>query len=106
MPAQSDGVAAVTPGDTVWRRSPDTAYVDRPDRAVVLDLDHLDRAPYVFEGTAAQIWALVDGTRTELDVVTALAEQYDVPVTTLAGDVRAFLAELDGLGLVLAAGGR
>jgi hypothetical protein len=102
MPASSDGVAAVTPGDTVWRRSTETAYVESPDRTVVLDLDHLDRAPYVFEATAAQIWSHIDGVCSEREIVTALARVYDAPVEALARDVRAFLDQLEGLGLVLA----
>jgi hypothetical protein len=108
MPASSDGVAAVTPGDTddlVWRRSADTAYVESPDRTVVLDLDHLDRAPYVFEATAAQIYGQVDGIRTETEIVAALAERYDAPIEALARDVRAFLDQLERLGLVLSVRG-
>jgi hypothetical protein len=102
MPVPSDGVAAVTPSHTVWRRSGDAAYVESPDRTVVLDLDRLDRAPYVFEGTAAQVWRHVDGHRTEGEIVSALAELYDAPTDTLTGDVRAVLGQLDGLGLVVA----
>ncbi len=105
MSAPSDGVAADTPSGTVWRRSGEAAYVESPDRAVVLDLDHLDRPPYVFEDTAARIWSHVDGVRTEARIVAALAELYDAPVAALGGDVRAFLGQLDGLGLVVAVRG-
>ena len=88
-------------GSTVWRRSTSTAYVESPHRVVVLDLSKLDRAPYVFEGSAAQVWACVDGDRTESEIVTDLAEAYCAPVESLAGDVRGFLAELAELGLIV-----
>jgi hypothetical protein len=89
-------------GATVWRRAPGTAYVETEDRVVVLDLDHLDRRPYVFEGSAAQVWACLDGGRTEVEIVTDLAEAYEVPAETVAGDVRQFVDRLRELGLVVA----
>ena len=92
-------------GSTVWRHATGTAYVESPDRVVVLDLDHLDRAPYVFEGSAAQIWACVDGDRTESEIVTDLAEAFEVPVEVVTDDVRSFIDRLRDLGLVVADGG-
>ena len=90
---------------TVWRRAPGTAYVDTIDRAVILDLDHLDRMPYVFVGSAAQIWACVDGDRTEAEIVADLAEAFEVTEDVVARDVSGFLGELRALGLVVADGG-
>ncbi len=60
--------------------APDTAYVESPERVVVLDLDHLELPPYVFEGSAAQIWACVDGERSETEIVADLAEAFEAPV--------------------------
>jgi len=94
----------VSERSTVWRRAPGTAYVDTSDRAVILDLDHLERMPYVFTGSAAQIWACVDGDRTEDEIVADLAEAFEVPQDVVAQDVSGFLAELRSLGLVVADG--
>jgi hypothetical protein len=91
-------------GRTVWRRAPSAAYVESEDRAVVLDLDHLERPPYVFEGPASQIWACVDGDRTESELVADLAEAFEVPTEQMAGDVREFVDRLRDLGLVVAGG--
>jgi hypothetical protein len=68
---------------------------------VVLDLDHLDRAPYVFEGTAVQVWACVDGRRTESEIVTDLAEAFEAPAEVVTADVRQFVDRLADLGLVV-----
>jgi hypothetical protein len=102
--AESDSGAdgeAGTAG-TVWRRATSTAYVESPERVVVLDLDHLDRSPVVFEGSAAQVWACVDGDRTEAEIVRDLAEAFEVPVEVVATDVRQFVDRLRDLGLVVA----
>ena len=88
----------------VWRHADTTAYVDSAERVVVVDLDHPELPPYVFEGTAAQIWACLDGDRTETDIVTDLAEAYDVSAEVVTPDVRQFVDELRDLGLILAAG--
>ncbi len=68
----------------------------------MVDLDHLDLPPYVFEGSAARIWACVDGERSEAQMVAELAEVYDVAAEVVAPDVRAFVERLRGLGLVVA----
>jgi hypothetical protein len=86
----------------VWRRAPSTAYVESPERVVVVDLDHLDLPPYVFEGSAAQIWACVDGERSEAQIVADLADAYDAAAEVVAPDVRAFVERLRRLGLVVA----
>ncbi|MGA8245484.1 MAG: PqqD family protein, partial [Nocardioides sp.] len=78
-----------------------TAYVESAERVVVLDLDHLDLPPYVFEGTAAQVWACLDGVRTEAEVVADLADAYDVPGEVVTGDVRRFVDRLRDLGLIV-----
>jgi hypothetical protein len=89
-------------GSTVWERATGAAYVESAERVVVLDLDHPELPPYVFEGSGAQIWACVDGDRTEAEIVADLAEGFDVPVEVVAPDVRAFLDQLVDLGLVVA----
>jgi hypothetical protein len=86
---------------TVWRHADTTAYVESPERVVVLDLDHLDIPPYVFEGSAAQVWMCVDGDRTETEIVDDLAEAYDVPVDVVTPDVRDFVDRLRELRLIV-----
>jgi len=96
-------------GRTVWRRATSAAYVESQpesgERVVVVDLDHLDLPPYVFEGSGAQVWLCVDGDRTEAEIVADLAEAFDIAVEVVAPDVRGFLSRLAELGLVVAAGG-
>jgi hypothetical protein len=88
----------------VWRRSDNTAYVESSDRVVVLDLDHLDLQPFVFEGSAAQVWACLDGDRSETEIVHDLAQAYDVALRIVDGDVRQFIDRLRDLGLIVSGG--
>jgi Coenzyme PQQ synthesis protein D (PqqD) len=90
-----------TAGAEVWRRSASAAYVGSDDRVVVLDLEHLDLQPYVFEGSAAQVWACLDGERTESEIVDDLAEAYAEPRDVVLDGVREFLGRLRGLGLIV-----
>src|SRR6185312_12928750 len=88
-------------GTTVWRRATGTAYVESAERVVVLDLDHPDLPPYVFEGSAARIWGCVDGDRTETQVVTDVAEAFGAAADVVAPDVRQFVDRLRELGLIV-----
>jgi Coenzyme PQQ synthesis protein D (PqqD) len=98
----ADSVTPDTGADTVWRRVEHTAYVESGERVVVLDLDHVDFAPYVFEGTAAVVWTCLDGLRTESEIVSDLAATYEVEAAVVAADVRQFVDRLRDLGLVVA----
>ena len=88
-----------------WRRATTAAYVESAPgsqaRVVVLDLDRPELPPYVFEGSAAEIWARVDG-RTEAEIAADLAEAFGAPVEVVATDVRQFIDRLRDLGLVVA----
>jgi hypothetical protein len=88
----------------VWTHAPSTAYVESPERVVVLDLSRLDLPPYVFEGSAAQVWACLDGDRTEAEVVSDLADAFDVATEVVEPDVKVFVDRLVDLGLVVGAG--
>jgi pyrroloquinoline quinone biosynthesis protein D len=102
--ALTGGPASI--GTTVWQRATSTAYVESPpgaaQRVVVLDLDHLDLPPYVFEGSAAQVWACLDGLRTEAEIVADLAEAFAAPVDEVGRDIRGFVDRLADLGLIVA----
>jgi hypothetical protein len=50
--------------------------------------------------TATAIWHLLDGTRTEADIVSNLAEQYGTPPEEICGDVRAALRSLVAAGAI------
>jgi hypothetical protein len=91
-------------GTTVWRRATGTAYVESAERVVVLELDHPDLPPYVFEGSAALIWARVDGERTEAGIAAELAEIFEAPAEVVAPDVRQFVDRLRELGLIVRGG--
>jgi uncharacterized protein YbjT (DUF2867 family) len=93
--------AGASTGSTVWRRATSAAYVESPQRVALLDLDHPDLPPYVFEGSAAQVWACVDGDRTEAEIATDLAEAFGAPVEVVAADVRQFVDQLRDLGLIV-----
>jgi hypothetical protein len=99
--APADVAADVAADCAVWRRSGSAAYVESEERVVVLDLDHLDVQPYVFEGSAAQVWACLDGDRSESEIVDDLAEAYEVPPEVVRDDVRAFIDRLRDLGLIV-----
>ncbi|WP_062465997.1 PqqD family protein [Demequina maris] len=83
-------------------RTPGLAEVTADDHATVLNLPRIEeqQVPYAFEGTAFEIWARIDGTRTEAQIVTELAEAYEVVPDEIAPEVRAFVARLAELGLV------
>jgi len=83
-------------------RVPGLAEVVTDDHATVLNLPHLaeQQVPYVFEGTAMDIWTRIDGTMTESEIVVDLAEAYAIDARSIAPQVRDFVAQLAALGLV------
>ncbi len=85
---------------TVWRRGEGVAYVDREGRSALLDLDHLDRPPFVLEGSAAEIWQRVDGERDEQAIVAELVELYAEDPAVIGPAVHDFLADLHSRDLV------
>ncbi|WP_169748111.1 PqqD family protein [Demequina rhizosphaerae] len=85
-------------------RTPGLAEVTADDHATVLNLPRIEeqQVPYVFEGTAFDIWARIDGMTTEEQIVAELAEAYETEPAVIAPEVRAFVAQLAELGLVQA----
>ncbi|MDN4477452.1 PqqD family protein [Demequina sp. SYSU T00039] len=79
------------------------AEVTSEDRATVLNLPRLEeqQVPYIFEGTAFEIWIRIDGTRTEQEIVDELAEVYEALAEEIAPQVRDFVAQLLELRLVV-----
>lgn len=71
------------------------------DEIVLMSLESGDF--FSLQGTARSIWLLIDGSRTRANIVAALAAEYDVEPGAIAPDLDAFVAELQGVG-VLAGG--
>ncbi len=83
-----------------WQRIGEVAHVTSDDRAVVLDLRHLDRPPYVLQGSGTLIWTLLAESLDGDALVSAVAAHYGTTVEEVGPHVRDFLAELVALGLV------
>ena len=85
-------------------RAEGLAHIDHPDEsyAAVLNLPRIveQQVPYVFEGTAYQIWRLIDGARTLDQIIAHLVEQTGAEPSIVAADTTAFVNQLLELGLV------
>ena len=84
----------------VWMQSSSLAQVPSEGRVAMIDLDRLADPPMVLEGTAAAIWAAIDGRRTVAEVVDLVAEEYALAADDIRTVVEAFLADLAERGLV------
>ena len=87
---------------TVWRRRADLAVLERPGRALVVDLDEPAAGPHVLEGSAAAIWSALRAPGTVADIVGAVAAAYAVDPSRIHDECAAFLGELEERGLVIA----
>jgi hypothetical protein len=83
--------------ETVIRRAP-TALSRAFDHEVAVILPTAS-AVRVLNEVGARIWALADG-RTVAEILDVLVNEYDVERTQLRVDAEAFLAELQGRGLL------
>lgn len=87
----------------IWRHSSLVAEV-RTDSACRVALLHLDaNQPVVLEGTAATIWNLIDGRRSQTEVIAELEAAFEDAAGQLATQVEAFLICLEGQRLIEAA---
>ena len=89
----------------IWHRSRDIAEIDdgSGDRFAVLSLA-ADR-PVVLTGTAARIWRLIDGTRTQAEVLAELLAAFPgASEKDVAGELDDFLIGLRSGGLAEARG--
>jgi hypothetical protein len=68
------------------------------DEIVVMNLESGDF--FSLTGTARDIWLLIDGRLGREELLASLAASYAVPGEAIAGDVEAFLNELDQAGLL------
>ena len=88
-------------GTSRWARSPEVAWVEASEYTVVLRLDEEHPSPRSLDATASAIWASLGDEPRPLDtIVEELAESYGVAPDAIADDVRGFLVDLHGAGLV------
>jgi hypothetical protein len=92
--------ADATAPDSPVQRSPHLAEVVVARTSYVLDLDRLDRPPVVLAGTAATIWVRLHGRTDAHRIADSIAGELGIDASEILGDVRSFVAELRGLGLV------
>ena len=85
----------------LWRRADDLAFVESPDRVVLILLRRLERPPLILEGSAAAIWTLLDRRRTTDEVVEQVAHVHAVEGRDIRDDVASFLDLLESEGLVV-----
>lgn len=82
-----------------YRRTAGVTYEVSAGRAVLLDAEGAMLT--TLNPTGTSIWRSLDGTRGVSELAECLADEHpEVPIRTLEGDVEAFLAELDGDGLI------
>ena len=86
--------------ELVWRVSADVACVQSPDGGRVAVL-HLEQdVPIILTGTAASVWNVLDGTRTETELIDELARDYGTDAAAIHGDVVALIHELSSSGMI------
>jgi hypothetical protein len=77
----------------LWRRADAEVLVTLPE----------DEEVWRLSGGAAAVWLGLDEPSTAAELSEVLAEVYELPSATIAGDVDTALAELSSMGLVVSA---
>lgn len=87
--------------EEVWQRGRLVAEV-RSESSDTIALLHLDVGqPRVLNGTAAVIWVLIDGNRSQAQVIAELSEAFDAPVGLIGAQVQEFLESLAAEDLIV-----
>lgn len=84
----------------IWRRGANVAEVRSADSQTIAVLQLDVGEPRVLNNSAASIWLLMDGRRSEHDIVAILCEEYGQPVAVIAPQVAAFFLGLSAERLV------
>ncbi|MFJ4209299.1 PqqD family protein [Paenarthrobacter sp. NPDC089675] len=85
-----------------WHRAQAVAVVPSQSEMRVALLNLEQGSPLVLLGSAVLIWDLIDGTRTESDLLRELNAAFPgVGESAMEGHVRSFLAELSHHGLAV-----
>lgn len=84
----------------VWKRGGSVAEVctQRRSRVALLHLD--ETQPVVLEGPAAAIWDLIDGQRTEQDILAELEATFEDVLGEMQAQAELFLASLEARRLI------
>jgi predicted ATPase len=87
----------------IWQHCSEAAVVrtELTNRVALLQLDATQ--PVVLEGTAAIIWDLIDGQRTEQSILAELQAGFEDPEGQMQAHVEHFLAGLEAQRLIEAA---
>jgi hypothetical protein len=83
-----------------WRHADEISHVQGAERVAIVTLSRLEDPPVVLTGTAASIWAAVDGARDDEAVACEVAARYDVPVEEIRTEVLTFLQHLASCQLI------
>ncbi|MBP7055779.1 MAG: PqqD family protein [Candidatus Omnitrophica bacterium] len=84
--------------DSVFMRDPDIAW--RKIDGDILAVNPRNNMIYPIEDVAARIWELIDGVKTCQAIADALTSEFDVDKDTAGKDIRSFIEELAGAGLI------
>jgi uncharacterized protein (DUF433 family) len=82
-----------------WNRAPAVAETRKGGALFVLNLASRTGQPVMLDGTALDVWEVVD-ERTTQEIVDHLAAEYGVAALDIEGPVLAFLSQLSDLGLI------
>lgn len=81
-----------------YSKSPDVIAQPIGGETVLLDLN--SEVYFGLDETGSRIWQLLDTCTDVTDIVSNMAEEYDVNVTRLTEDVNALLVSLESKGLI------
>jgi len=86
---------------SIIKRAPDLLATNLDDETVLMCIEN--GAYYGMENTARRIWELLESPRNVADLVTQLAEEYQVSPDVCEPDILDYLRELYSEGLVIVA---
>jgi PqqD family protein of HPr-rel-A system len=90
---------------TLWRRTATLPYQRMDEETIVVDPK--TREVHLLNETGARIWELLEAARSVDDLCAALEDEYEgAPAGALRTEVEAFVADLDGKGLLASERGR
>ena len=85
--------------NVLYRRNPDILATEMDGDFVMMNVDTGEY--HSIRGSGVRIWELAEAPVTERQIVEALCAEFDVPEDVCHSDVRKFLDELLGAGLIL-----